>query len=504
MANIFVVDDDLALQEMLVSKLQRSGHTANCASTLEEGLKEVAEGNYEVVLLDVQLPDGNGLEYLSQFKDVLSSPEVIIITGKGDQRGAEKAITSGAWSYIEKPDVIRELLLHLTRALQYHEEKHRGSKVPLVLKRDGIVGSSQLLTKCMDYVAQAASSDASVLITGETGTGKELFAKAIHENSNRANKDFVTVDCAALPENLIESILFGHVKGAFTGAESNMEGLIRLADGGTLFLDEVGELSLRIQKTFLRVLQEQSFRPVGSTIEERSDFRIIAATNRDIENEVKQGIFRSDLLYRLKAFSFSPPPLRFRKEDIRLLTRHFLAKICDRSAMRCKGLDPDFIEHLTEYDWPGNVRELKQTLEQVVASAVQTPTLFAYHLPQHIRILKAQGSIREPSDLIPEKVVATKEQKTAPISWADSKNNHEQKYISELMQYTEGSVTLACKISRLSRARLYQLREKYGLILPAKISPPSRYRIVLATFVANSMALKVVMDHFVNQAFSCC
>ena len=323
MADIFVVDDDLVLQEMLVSRLERSGHSANCASTLEEGLKAVIKGEYDVILLDVQLPDGNGLEYLQRFKTVPSAPEVIIITGKGDEHGAEKAITSGAWSYIEKPDVIRELLLHLTRALQYREEKIKGYKIPLVLKRDAIFGNSTPLTKCLDQVAQAASSDASVLITGETGTGKELFARAIHENSRRAGREFITVDCAALPETLIESILFGHVSGAFTGAVNDQEGLISLADGGTLFLDEVGELSLNIQKTFLRVLQEQSFRPVGSTFEKQCDFRIVAATNSDVEKCIGQGTFRSDLLYRLKAFSFTAPPLRERKEDIKLLATYF-------------------------------------------------------------------------------------------------------------------------------------------------------------------------------------
>jgi len=196
-------------------------------------------------------------------------------------------------------------------------------KVPLILQRDSIIGNSSLLTKCLDQVAQAAVSDASVLITGETGTGKELFARAIHENSKRRDQNFITVDCTAIPENLIESILFGYVKGAFTGADSNREGLIQLADGGTLFLDEVGELPVSMQKRFLRVLQEHSYRPVGSTHEEHSDFRIIAATNIDIDLSVEQGTFRNDLLHRLKAFSLSLPPLRERKGDIQPLSRYF-------------------------------------------------------------------------------------------------------------------------------------------------------------------------------------
>ena len=462
MAEIFVVDDDVTLQKMLIRQLQISGHQASSASTLTEGIKQAAAGKYDIILLDVTLPDGNGLEYLSRFKDVSSSPEVIIITGKGDQDGAEKAILSGAWAYVEKPNVIRDLILHLTRALQYREEKNRVDKVPVVLKRDNIIGNSPLLIKCLDQVAQAAFSDVSVLITGETGTGKELFARAIHENSQRAAHKFITVDCAALPRNLIESILFGHVKGAFTGAETNREGLIRLADGGTLFLDEVGELPLSIQKTFLRVLQEHAYRPVGSTNEEYSDFRIVAATNIDIKNCVAQGTFRSDLLYRLNACSVTLPPLRKRKEDIKPLTREFLARMCDRSSLQCKGIAFDFIEHLESYDWPGNVRELQQTLEHVVACTAQTPTLFAKHLPEHFRIRQAQAAIQSPPSSINNSAVPA--ESSVPSPWHAYKSDCEQKYIYDLMRYAQGNVTLACQVSRLSRTRLYQLREKYNLL----------------------------------------
>jgi two-component system, NtrC family, response regulator len=462
MAEIFVVDDDVELQEMLVQYLEYSGHQASGASTLAEGVKQVIAGEYDVVFLDVQLPDGNGLEYIPKFKDASSSPEVIIITGKGDENGAEKAIVSGAWSYIEKPEVTKELILHLTRALQYRKEKHRLKTVPVVLKRDTIIGNSPLLTKCLSQVAQAAVSDASVLITGETGTGKEIFARAIHENSARAGNNFITVDCAALPENLIESTLFGHVKGAFTGAENNRKGLVHLADGGTLFLDEVGELPVNIQKTFLRVLQEHAYLPLGSSNEKHSDFRVIAATNIDIDHSVDQGTFRNDLLYRLKSFSFSLPPLRERKEDIKTLVRYFLARMWDRSMLEHKGIAPDFIEHLAAYDWPGNVRELQQTLEQVVACTVETPTLFAYHLPEHFRILQAQAAIQSPPSY--SCPVTPPSEPLIPPPWQEYKNNFEQQYIHNLMRYAKGSVTIACQISHLSRARLYQLREKYGLL----------------------------------------
>jgi two-component system, NtrC family, response regulator len=282
MADVLIVDDDKSLAEMLVGQIVAAGHKAEAANTLAEGSNKIKKNAFDVVLLDVQLPDGNGLEYLPQFKDARSKPEVIIITGQGEADGAEKAILSGAWSYIEKPYVFRELSLHLSRALQYRQEKKKVVEVPVALKRERIIGSSKSLSKCLDQVARAACCDVSVLITGATGTGKELFAKAIHENSARSGKHFVVVDCAALPETLIESILFGHVKGAFTSAEKQQDGLVRHAHGGTLFLDEVGELSIGIQKTFLRLLQEHEYRPVGSSKHEYSDFRLVAATNRDL------------------------------------------------------------------------------------------------------------------------------------------------------------------------------------------------------------------------------
>ena len=256
MADILIVDDDQILARMLVDHMVASGHRAETAHTLAEGVQKIKCTPFDVVFLDVQLPDGNGLEYLPQFKGAQSMPEVIIITGQGEADGAEKAVISGAWSYIEKPYVFRELPLHLTRALQYRQEKKKVVEVPVALKRDKIIGNSRPLNKCLDQVARAAACDVSVLITGATGTGKELFAKAIHENSARSGKNFVVVDCAALPETLIESILFGHVKGAFTSAEKQQDGLVRHAHGGTLFLDEVGELPVNIQKNFLRLLQE--------------------------------------------------------------------------------------------------------------------------------------------------------------------------------------------------------------------------------------------------------
>lgn len=455
MPNILVIDDDQVLSAMLVNQLSAAGHTAEAANTLADGLEKASTSDFDVVLLDVQLPDGNGLEYLVRFKNSPSLPEVIIITGHGEPDGAEKAILSGAWSYIEKPHVIRELSLHLTRALQYRQEKKNVAQVPVALKRDKIIGSSAEINRCLDQVARAASCDVTVLLTGATGTGKELFARAIHDNSSRAKNNFVVVDCAALPETLIESTLFGHVKGAFTGADRDQEGLVKHADKGTLFLDEVGELPVQIQKTFLRLLQEHEYRPVGSSRHLYSNFRLVAATNRNLEERVKSQLFRDDLLFRLQAFTIDLPLLKERLPDIRELVTHFISKLCQRYGLETKGVSQDFIEALMNYDWPGNVRELHQTIEQVFTSAFLGPTCFAIHLPEQFRAKQARAGITSAAE--------SQESLTTLPSWRKYKDLCEESYVNKLRVLAEGNVSRACRISGLSRTRLYQLINKFGI-----------------------------------------
>ncbi len=257
-ARILVIDDDEGMCYTLTRMAEEEGHEAQSALTLEEGLAQIRSGRYDVVFLDVRLPDGSGIKAISQVRTVSTPPEIIIVTGYGDKDGAKTALKSGVWDYIEKPARIDALRLSLKRALQYRRQS-TNLRDPLSIERGGIVGSSSKLAMCLMLMAHAAQSDASVLICGETGTGKELFARAIHNNSVRADKPFVVVDCASLTRSLTESILFGHTKGAFTGADRDKDGLIRKADGGTLFLDEVGELPFNIQKNFLRVLQEKRF-----------------------------------------------------------------------------------------------------------------------------------------------------------------------------------------------------------------------------------------------------
>jgi two-component system NtrC family response regulator len=462
MAKILIIDDDVVMTELLSHGVRERGHDIFCAHTMQAGLSAAQSGDFSVVFLDVRLPDGNGLDALPEIRKVRSSPEVIIMTGAGDPDGAELAIKSGAWDYLEKPSSITMMILPLVRALQYRDI--RLAQKPLIaLKRQGIVGSSPLIMACLDKVAHATGYDASVLITGETGTGKELFAWAIHENSGRADKNFVVVDCATLSDTLVESVLFGYRKGAFTGADRSREGLIKQADGGTLFLDEIGELPLAVQKAFLRVLQERRFRPLGSKEELSSDFRLVAATNRDLDKMVRDDQFRSDLLYRIRSFTIELPPLRQYPEDIPALVTYHVSRLAERHGENIRGFSPDFLEALKAYDWPGNVRELVNALERVLAAAGNGATLFPKDLPPHIRVKMARSAIV--NKLIAGKgdpsPAGIKELPKLQDLRDDAIARVEQQYLRDLMAVSEDNIKKACIISGLSRSRLYELMKKH-------------------------------------------
>jgi len=458
MANILIIDDDPMVCGMLCNAMQGMGHFASAASSLTEGLQEVASASFDLVFLDVMLPDGNGLEAIERVKASASSPEVIIVTGLGDADGAELAIRSGAWDYIEKPLTPSVFRLPLLRALQYRDAKSDGRR-PHPLKLDGIVGKSRKLVSCIEQLASAAAGDANVLITGETGTGKELFAAAIHSNSRRSGHNFVTVDCAALPANIVESVLFGHEKGAFTGADRREAGLVQHADGGTLFLDEVGELPLSVQGAFLRVIQERVFRPVGSKQEVQSHFRLVAATNRDLEEMVRAGGFRKDLLYRLRAVSIELPPLREHPEDIKDLVLYLVAELCERYGIGMKGFTPELIECLITYEWPGNVRELKHALESAIASSGDDPILFPQHLPPNIRVDLARRNLARGRETAvrPASLETFRERRLSALDAV------ELRYLQDLMSIAGWDIRKACRISGLSRPRLYGLLRKHGI-----------------------------------------
>jgi two-component system NtrC family response regulator len=390
--DILIIDDDPEIRGTMAALAARMNLSCAAAGTLAEGLDRLARERFGVALLDVGLPDGDGLAALPRIKSLPDAPEVIILTGTGDPDGAELAIQAGVWDYLVKPSSVKEIMLRLSRALAYREQKRQGG-LPLALDLTGVVAESPAMRPCLDQAAAAAASQAAVLVTGETGTGKELFARLIHHNSARAKGPFVVVDCAALTESLVESTLFGHKKGSFTGADADRTGLVAAADGGTLFLDEVGEMPLSLQKSFLRVLHEHSFRPVGSLTEKTSDFRLIAATNRDLAAMIEAAAFRSDLYFRLKTITFELPPLRLRPEDVAPLTLSVLGRLGDRYGLPQKGFDADFLAILQDYDWPGNVRELENVLERAFVAAGREKTLYPMHLPQDVRIRVTRRSL---------------------------------------------------------------------------------------------------------------
>lgn len=467
MARILIVDDDKGFRKVLQTMVGRLGHETVAVSSKKECLKQVLEHDFDLVLLDVRLPDGSGLEVIPKLKDSVSAPEVIIITGFSDQAGAELALNNGAWDYIQKPIPYQDLNLQLTRVLEYRREK-RAARKPNVLKRDNILGESPQMVACLELLAEAASSLANVMITGETGTGKELFARAIHENSPRAKEDFVVVDCTALPENLVESLLFGYKKGAFTGADKSREGLIKQADGGTLFLDEIGELPPAIQSSFLRVIQERRFRPLGARVEESSDFRLIAATNRDLEAMVESGSFREDLLFRLRSLSLSLPPLRERREDIKGLALHYTTRLCERYDWETKGMSADFFCLLGEYSWPGNVRELISVLERAITAAGSAPILIPQHLPTYVRVQTTTSQAASAPPPSPGAEPLRRHDSGAFPTLKAARDSSiaelEAGYMKELMSLTGRNIKEACRLSGLSRTRVYALLKKYDLV----------------------------------------
>jgi two-component system NtrC family response regulator len=463
MSNILIIDDDdvtcCALRRMATDE----GHEVSWRSNLREGVQLAVSRPFDVVFLPVRMPDGNGLDMLPVIQATPSSPEIIIMTGTGEPDAAETAIKSGAWDYVERGATPEEIKLPLVRAIQYRQEKiYCSRKNVTALKREDIVGSSRKLTACLDLVAQAAVNDTTVLITGETGTGKELIARAIHNNSERAAGNFVVVDCAALPDTLVESLLFGHEKGAFTGAEKGRDGLILQAHGGTLFLDEVGELSVSVQRAFLRVLQEHRFRPLGGSREVESDFRLVSATNRDLDAMVHDNQFRSDLLFRLRSFTIEIPPLRDRREDVKELVRYHMDRLCERYGLAHKGFAPEFLQSLAAYGWPGNVRELINTLDRVIASARHEPTLFPKHLPSDIRIkvARAANSHNRAAGGSPASFQGLPPLHEFRNEAAYRAENH---YLHELIALTNGNIDEACRISGLSRSRLYALMKSHNI-----------------------------------------
>ena len=471
MEKILIIHSDKVGSERISNAVTQMGHSPSIAHTLAEGLQKVRSEPFAIVFLEAELPDGSGLDSIAKIKASGYFPEIIIITGFGNPDEAELAITTGAWDYLEKPVSLELIKLHVNRIHEFRAEKGL-RKPPIKLERKEIIGSAKRLEASFELLAQAAQSDVNILINGESGTGKELFAKAIHMNSRRSAGNFVIVDCTALPETLVESVLFGHVRGSFTGAYISQEGLVKQADKGTLFLDEIGELPLAIQKNFLRVIQEHRFRPVGGSQEIGSDFRLVAATNRSLENMVTQGQFREDLLFRLRSLVLELPPLRECREDLKELTLHYMGTLCQRFGLEPKGFSQEFWNTISNYKWPGNVRELIQALEKALLAAKEEPILYPIHLPTYIRIHVARNGIEK-------KVANQKNPETgttvspAPATLKEFHCNAvaaaEKQYFQDLLASSvAGDIDEACRISGLSRSRLYALLKKYRLSFSIK------------------------------------
>jgi two-component system response regulator AtoC len=382
---ILVVDDEANIRELLTDLLKDAGYTSQHATTGAEAIAAVGKKLPDLVMMDVKLPDQDGLTVLKQLKRDHPDLEVIVMTAFGGSSSAIKAMEHGAYDYVTKPFEMDDLLATLKRVFEHADMSNEVTALRLELgrsaaDRERIVGSSKPMLEVFKLIGKVAGSDATVLITGESGTGKELVAEALHRSSKRNPHPLVKVSCAALPETLLETELFGHEKGSFTGAMTMRKGRFETANKGTIFLDEIGEMTLATQTKLLRILQEREFERIGSNLPIKIDIRVITATNRDLAAEVEKGRFREDLYYRLNVIHIHMPPLRDRKDDIPSLVEHFLVKYRYEPDAIPTTITDDALERLVEYDWPGNVRELENAIERAVVLARGNP-ITVEHLP---------------------------------------------------------------------------------------------------------------------------
>jgi two-component system response regulator HydG len=376
MPRILICDDEEGILRYLAKLLKTQGYTVETFSSgtaLLARLQAPATESADLLLQDVRLPDINGIDILKQAHQLRPNMPVVVMTAHGTVDDAVHAIRLGAYDYVMKPFPKEKILGVLAKALEHHRLADENRRLREELQRGGedssIVFSSPRFREVYDLTLQVASSDANILILGESGTGKELIARTVHSNSGRRERPFISLNCAALSDSLLESQLFGHLRGSFTGAIMNQKGLLEEADGGTLFLDEIGDVSPTVQAKLLRVIQEKEFMPIGSTKPSTVDVRFVAATNRDLQLEVAEGRFREDLYYRLNVISLTLPPLRERPEDIEPLARHFVRRFVARMKKELHGIDPDALTCMSRYHWPGNVRELENVIERAVILA---------------------------------------------------------------------------------------------------------------------------------------
>lgn len=452
---ILVADDEKSMRELLDIMLKKEGYKVTLASSGEEVMKLIEKDLFDLALVDIRMPRQDGISVLKKIKSVSPETEVIMITAYASADTAIKAMKEGAYDYITKPFKVDEIKLIIQNAL----EKKKLQKENLLLKKvvrdryhfNNIIGQSSKMMELYDLLERVAPTKTNILITGESGTGKELAAKAIHYNSPRRDKPFVTLNCGAIPESLIESELFGHMKGAFTDAITTKKGLFEVADEGTLFLDEISELPLMMQVKLLRVLQDREFKRVGGTEDIRVDVRIISATNKDLEEAVREKQFREDLFYRLNVIQIKIPSLRDRKEDIPLLANHFLEKYSEELGKPITQISPEALQILIQYDYPGNVRELQNIIERAVALETSRE-LTAQNLRSYIE--EQLQYKRRPIDL---------EIPTEGVDLEKIVEDVERTLLLKALEKTKGIKKKAAELLHINfRSMRYRL-EKYGL-----------------------------------------
>jgi two-component system response regulator GlrR len=441
---ILVVDDDRNLLELARMRLESASYEVSTALTEEQAVEAVKAEPVDLSIVDLQLVRQDGISLMQELHAINPEMPVIILTAYGTIESAVEAMKKGAYSYLTKPFESRELLFQLEKALESRRLNSEIKRLRGLLEErygfNNIVAKSEKMRKVLELVSRSAKTDSTIYLHGESGTGKELIAKAVHLSSDRSDQVFVAINCAALPEPLLESELFGHEKGAFTGAIRKTPGLLTQANGGTFFLDEIGDMPLSIQAKLLRVLEEKKFYPVGAEKPVAVDIRLIVATNKDLDAEVKKGAFREDLFYRIHVIPIFLPPLRDRGEDIPPLVEHFIEKFNERTKKEIKGLAPQAMQRLMLYEWPGNVRELEHVIEYSVAMT-QTDVI-----TEDLILLRTKSSAEEP---------------WRPLKQA--KGAFEKNYLIRLLELSGGNVSQAARLAGKYRADFYDLMRKHGL-----------------------------------------
>ena len=456
--NLLVVDDDQNLIELIALKLKAEGYEVTTASTGQEAVQAAKGAIFDLCIVDLRLADQDGISVMRELHSINPGMRVIILTGYGTVESAVQAMQEGAYSYLSKPFNTQELLLQISRALENRRLNSEIQRLKGLLEQaydfPNIVAKSAKMRSVLDIVSRIADTESTIYLQGESGTGKELIAKAIYLASSRRDKPFVAVNCAALPEPLLESELFGHEKGSFTGADRSTRGLLSQANNGTFFLDEIGDMPLSIQAKLLRALQDKQFYPVGSEKPVAVNVRIIVATNKNLEEEVAKGNFRLDLFYRLHVIPIHLPPLRDRKEDIPLLADRFLKQISQQMKKKIKGITPEAMRKLMLYDWPGNVRELENTLEYAVA-------MTRHDMLTEDAILHTKGTMANSRT---EDLVTFGNGTKGPVkSYKSAKYEFEKGYLVHLLKLCGGKASEAAKLAGKSRTDFYELLRKHEI-----------------------------------------